>query len=121
MYLVALYSVGAVILLSYLSFKWVYSHPSQVAIRIEKAAQEAGVFSVKVLGATQESLAGMRADELAIDAGEASLASLTGVHVGDVEVHCTCGHSCASAGVFGDLASSAVRRPRLCPCYIVAN
>ena len=43
MYLVALYSVGAVILLSYLSFKWVYSHPSQVAIRIEKAAQEAGV------------------------------------------------------------------------------
>ena len=86
--LVVLYSLGAVLLLGYLSFKWVYSHPSQVAIRIERSAEGAGVSSVKVLGAAQEAFAGVRADEVAIEAGEATLANLLGVHVGDVTIDC---------------------------------
>ena len=86
--LVVLYSLGAVLLLGYLSFKWVYSHPSQVAIRIERSAEGAGVSSVKVLGAGQEALAGVRADEITVEAGEAPFANLLGVHVGDVTIDC---------------------------------
>ncbi|MEE3297790.1 MAG: hypothetical protein VX250_10415, partial [Planctomycetota bacterium] len=86
--LVVLYSLGAVLLLGYLSFKWVYSHPSQVAIRIERSAEGAGVSSVKVLGAAQEALAGVRADEIAVAAGDAPFANLLGVHVGDVTIDC---------------------------------
>lgn len=86
--LVVLYSLGAVLLLGYLSFKWVYSHPSQVAIRIERSAEGAGVSSVKVLGAAQEALAGVRADEITVEAGDAPFANLLGVHVGDVTIDC---------------------------------
>lgn len=91
MRLVAIYSMGAIILLGYLSFKWVYSHPSQVKIRIERTAREAGVTAIEVQGATQESLDGIRADKVSIKAGGEGLASLRGVHVGDVLVRCDSG------------------------------
>ena len=56
MALIALYSGCAVLLLGYLSFKWVYSHPAQVAIRIERAVQGAGLTGIEVRGGTQETL-----------------------------------------------------------------
>ncbi len=101
MSLVVLYSLAAVLLLGYLSFKWVYSHPSQVAIRIERSAEGAGASSVKVLGAAQEALAGVRADKVVVEAGEATLANLLGVHVGDVTIDCqgTGGAGASTAGV----------------------
>lgn len=90
MALIALYSGCAVLLLGYLSFKWVYSHPAQVAIRIERAVQGAGLTGIEVRGGTQETLNGMRAEEISIepDVEKITSLSLLGVHAGDVEIDC---------------------------------
>lgn len=99
MALIALYSGCAVLLLGYLSFKWVYSHPAQVAIRIERAVQGAGLTGIEVRGGTQETLDGMRAEEISIEPDVEKLTSLNllGVHVGDVEIDCRADAGSATA------------------------
>ena len=88
MSLIALYSAATILVLAYVSYKWVYSHPSQVAVRIQKAIEATGAGPVVVTGATQETLSGMRADKIEFQSAEQVVADFSGVYVADAQVDC---------------------------------
>ena len=88
MSLIALYSAATVLVLAYVSYKWVYSHPSQVATRIEQVIEATGAGPVVVTEATQETLSGMRADKIEFHFAEDVIATFSGVHVADAQVDC---------------------------------
>ena len=88
MSLIALYSAATILLLAYVSYKWVYSHPSQVAVRMQQAIEATGAGPVLVTGATQETLSGLRADKIEFQTAEQVIADFSGVHVADAQVDC---------------------------------
>ena len=88
MSLIALYSGATILVLAYVSYKWVYSHPSQVATRMEQAIEATGAGPVFVTGATQETLSGMRAEKIEFQSADEVIAAFSGVHVADAEVEC---------------------------------
>jgi hypothetical protein len=87
------YSALVLVLLSYLSFRWIYSHPRQVEIRLEAQLSRAVTSGVRVQRATYEYGRGTRAEQIEIDAPRTStsgrlLTRLRQVHLDTAIVNC---------------------------------
>jgi len=81
--------------LSYLSFRWIYSHPRQVEIRLAEELQSLVTSDVRVSGAHYGFGEGTEADQIDVDAssrttsGSRLLARLREVHVDTRDVECS--------------------------------
>lgn len=87
------YSALVTVALSYLSFRWIYSHPRQVEIRLEAQLARAVTGGVRVQRAAYEYGRGTRAEQIDIDAPRTSsggrlLTRLREVHIDTGVVDC---------------------------------